>query len=234
LKYTDPSGLEVWNPFTDDWDELDKGQTLINMMPFVGPAAGKIANFLGGSDYDTRSQLAQSATSVFKSETAGDIAELAAGFAASGGSLIRFLVQRGARAGTAVAAEGLIGSAENLAASAENASASSIKSAQTLVTAPSPPMAPVAPAAGVVHRPNTLVAVAETQLHSASAIFGEAASQAQTARWWAYVQRRLAETASERAAAMDLYNRGYRVKGAGAILKMIGDEANAIFGGVGF
>jgi hypothetical protein len=46
----------------------------------------------------------------------------------------------------------------------------------------------------------------------------------------AYVHQRIIETAPQRAAAMDMFNRGYNVKGAGAIVKMIGDEADAIFG----
>ncbi len=82
--------------------------------------------------------------------------------------------------------------------------------------------------AATTQKGRSLIAVAETQLPGNAVT--EAARQVQLARKMEYIHRRIAETAAERAAAMELFNRGYSVRGAGHIIKMIGDEANAIFG----
>ncbi|MBE0540506.1 MAG: VCBS repeat-containing protein [Verrucomicrobia bacterium] len=99
LKYADPTGLELWIPFVDDWDELDKGQTLVNLMGPVGTVAGNLANTFGGADLDTRSLLAKGVTEATGSETAGDVAELAVDLAAGGGAVWKGLAKRSAQAG---------------------------------------------------------------------------------------------------------------------------------------
>jgi RHS repeat-associated protein len=75
LKYTDPTGLEVWIPFVDPLDELDVGQTVINLSGPVGNAAARVSNFVAGTDFDTRSLLAQGVTMATGSETAGTAVE---------------------------------------------------------------------------------------------------------------------------------------------------------------
>jgi RHS repeat-associated protein len=87
VKYADPSGLELWIPIYDDWDELDVGQTLINMTPIVGQVAGKISNFVGGTDYDVRSPLAHWVTEATGSYDAGSYTEDVVGFVAGGGGI---------------------------------------------------------------------------------------------------------------------------------------------------
>jgi hypothetical protein len=79
-------------------------------------------------------------------------------------------------------------------------------------------------------RGRSVIAVAQTAEHSAESIFTEAARELALINKQAYIERRLVETATERAAAMDAFNRGLNSKGAGPIIKMIGDEADAIFG----
>ena len=88
-----------------------------------------------------------------------------------------------------------------------------------------------APSSGRVGaKGRSVISVADTAEHSSGAIFEQYARNAQLARKMVYIERRLVETAPDRAAAMEAFNRGYNTKGAGAIIKMIGDEADLIFG----
>jgi len=89
LKYTDPSGLDVWIPFVDDWDELDVAQTVLNLSGPVGQTVARVSNLVGGTDFDTRSILGQSVSAISGSDTAGDATEFAVEMAVGGAGIVK-------------------------------------------------------------------------------------------------------------------------------------------------
>jgi RHS repeat-associated protein len=89
IKYADPSGLDVWIPFVDDWDELDVGQTLLNVYGTPGQVIARVSNLVGGTDFDTRSILGQGVSAISGSDTAGDVAEFGVEMLAGGAGIVK-------------------------------------------------------------------------------------------------------------------------------------------------
>jgi RHS repeat-associated protein len=232
VRYIDPSGLgpwswfreNVWIPGVDNLDELD-GVRTVKVAAGVALLALPGGQAAGGSLLVATVTTAIAADQISSGIMGTDSLVSQAGTAMCGGNRdCGTVAEIGATLGTGLRMPAGPRAPAPVAPRPTSASSTTVETVST-ASGQGP-----AVAGRVGGRGHSVIAVAQTVPHTAGAIATEAAFQAQISRKMAYVHQRIIETAPQRAAAMDMFNRGYNVKGAGAIIKMIGDEADAIFG----